>query len=73
MSALDFIEIPFFGITAVVADVAVKSAKVRLLGIETTGNENLMIRLAGEVAAVQSALEVGAQRGEEMGAKASVQ
>jgi microcompartment protein CcmL/EutN len=56
-----------------VADVAVKSAKVRLLGIETTGNENLMIRLAGEVAAVQSALEVGAQRGEEMGAKASVQ
>jgi len=72
MSALGFIEIPFFGITAVVADVAVKSARVRLLGIETTGNENLMIRLVGDVAAVQSALETGAQRAEAMGAKAVV-
>jgi microcompartment protein CcmL/EutN len=45
---------------------------VRLLGIETTGNENLMIRLAGDVAAVQSALETGAQRAEEMGAKGVV-
>jgi microcompartment protein CcmL/EutN len=72
MSALGFIEIPFFGITAVVADVAVKSAKVRLLGIETTGNENLMIRLAGDVAAVQSALAAGARRAETMGATAVV-
>src|ERR1039458_3752276 len=72
MSALGFIETPFFGITAVVADVAVKSARVRLLGIETTGNENLMIRLAGEVAAVQSALDAAAQRAEAMGAKAVV-
>ncbi|MEY4916424.1 MAG: Major carboxysome shell protein [Verrucomicrobiota bacterium] len=70
MSALGFIEVPSLGITAVVADMAVKSAKVRLLGIETTGNENLMIRLAGDVAAVQSALAVGAQRAEEMGATA---
>jgi len=72
MSALGFIEVPSFGITAVVADVAVKSAKVRLLGIETTGNENLMIRLAGDVAAVQSALDAGAHRAEAMGAKAVV-
>jgi microcompartment protein CcmL/EutN len=72
MSALGFIEIPFFGITAVVADVAVKSAKVRLLGIETTGNENLMIRLTGDVAAVQSALAAAAQRAGEMGANAVV-
>jgi microcompartment protein CcmL/EutN len=72
MSALGFIETPFFGITAVVADVAVKSAKVRLLGIETTGNENLMIRLAGDVAAVQSALDAATLRAEEMGAKVVV-
>jgi carbon dioxide concentrating mechanism protein CcmO len=72
MSALGFIEVPSFGITAVVADVAVKSAKVRLLGIETTGNENLMIRLAGDVAAVQSALAVAEQRAEVMGARAVV-
>ena len=55
MSALGFIEIPFLSITAVVADAAVKSANARLLGIETTGNENLMVRLTGDVAAVQSA------------------
>lgn len=72
MSALGFIEIQFFSITAVVADVAVKSAEVRLLGIETTGNENLMIRLAGDVAAVQPALDAGERRAEEMGAKAVV-
>ena len=58
MNALGFIEIPFFGITAAVADAAVKSARVRLLGIETTGNESLMIRLGGDVESVQSALDV---------------
>jgi len=72
MSALGFIEIPSFGITAVVADTAVKSAQVRLLGIETTGNENLMIRLTGDVANVQSALHAAVQRTEKMGAKAVV-
>ena len=54
------------------ADVAVKSAEVRLLGIETTGNENLMIRLAGDVAAVQAALAAGERRAEKMGVKAVV-
>jgi len=72
MNALGFIEIPFFGVTAVVADVAVKSANVRLLGFETTGNENLMIRLAGDVAAIQSALAAATQCAAEMGAKAIV-
>ena len=43
MTALGFVETPFFSITALVADEAVKAADVRLLGIETTGNENLMI------------------------------
>jgi microcompartment protein CcmL/EutN len=70
MSALGFVEVPFLSITAVVADAAVKSADVRLLGIETTGNENLMIRLAGGVAAVQSALESASVCAEKMGAKA---
>jgi microcompartment protein CcmL/EutN len=72
MSALGFIEIPSLGITAVVADVAVKSANVRLLGIETTGNEKLMIRLAGDVAAVQSALEAATHSAEKMGVTAEV-
>ena len=72
MSALGFIEIPFLSITAVVADAAVKSANVRLLGIETTGNENLMVRLTGDVAAVQSALAAATVCAETMGTKAVV-
>jgi microcompartment protein CcmL/EutN len=70
--ALGFAEIPFFSITAVVADEAVKSARVRLLGIETTGNENLMIKLEGDVAAVEAALAAAEQRAGELGAKAVI-
>ena len=70
--ALGFAEIPFFSITAVVADEAVKSAKVRLLGIETTGNENLIIKLEGDVAAVTAALATAERRAEQLGAKAVV-
>ena len=70
--ALGFAEIPFFSITALVADAAVKAANVRLLGIETTGNESLMIKLEGDVAAVAAALAVAEQRAEALGAKAIV-
>ena len=72
MSALGFIEIPSLGVTAVVADLAVKSANVRLLGIETTGNEKLMIRLGGDVAAVQTALDTAVRQAEKMGVTAVV-
>ena len=72
MTALGFIELPFFSITALVADEAVKAAKVRLLGIETTGNENLLIRLAGDAAAVQSALDASEHRAERLGVRATV-
>lgn len=57
-------------ITALVADHAVKSAKVHLLGIETTGNQYLMIRLEGEVASVMSALAAAQARAEALGASA---
>ncbi|MEI2723938.1 MAG: BMC domain-containing protein [Verrucomicrobiota bacterium] len=56
MSALGFIEIPFLGVAAVVADAAAKAAKVRVLGFEATGNENILIRLAGGVADIAAAL-----------------
>ena len=72
MTALGFVETPGFSITALVADEAVKAANVRLLGIETTGNENLMIRLAGDVAAVQSALMAAERRAEQLGSRATV-
>lgn len=72
MTALGFIETPGFSITALVADEAVKAADVRLLGIETTGNENLMIRLAGDVAAVESALAAAERRAGHLGSRATV-
>ena len=73
MKALGFAEIPFFSITAVVADQVVKAAQVRLLGIESTGNENLLLRLQGDVASVETALAFAEQRTLELGSKAVVQ
>jgi microcompartment protein CcmL/EutN len=48
----------------------VKASGVRLLGFETTGNQNLCIRIAGEVAAVRAALDAAERRAEELGAQA---
>ncbi len=72
MKALGFAEIPFFSVTAVVADQVVKAAQVRLLGIETTGNENLTLRLQGDVASVETALAFAEQRARELGSEAVV-
>jgi carbon dioxide concentrating mechanism protein CcmO len=71
--AFGFAEIPYLSITALVADAAVKAANVRLLGIETTGSENLVIRLEGDVAAVQSALATAELRAAQLGVRATVQ
>jgi len=70
--ALGFAEIPSLSITAVIADQVVKEADVRLLGIETTGNERLMLRLEGEVAAVEAALDFVEKRATELGVAATV-
>jgi microcompartment protein CcmL/EutN len=67
--ALGFIECPFLSVTAMVADHAVKAAAVRLLGIETTGNERLMVRLEGDVAAVATALADAEERALRLGAQ----
>jgi microcompartment protein CcmL/EutN len=72
MTAIGFIETPGFSITALVADAAVKAAKVRLLGFETTGNENLQSRIAGDTAAVRSALDAAERRAEQLGSRATV-
>jgi len=72
MKALGFAEIPFFSITAVIADQVVKAAQVRLLGIETTGDENLMLRLQGDVASVETALAFAERRARELGSRAVV-
>ena len=61
--ALGFAEIPFFSITAVIADRAVKAAPVRILGIEATGDVSLLLRLEGDLSAVESALEASPAAG----------
>ena len=73
MSALGFIEVPFLSIAAVVADAAAKSARVRILGFEATGNENILIRLGGGVADVQAALAAADEFATRLGSAAVVQ
>jgi len=68
MHALGFIECPFLGVTALVADHAVKTAGVRLLGFETTGNERILVRLEGGIAAVAAALAGAEERAQQLGA-----
>jgi len=70
--ALGFVEIPFLSITALIADQVVKETGVHLLGIETTGNERLMLRLRGDVAAIEAALAFAEKRATELGVTATV-
>jgi microcompartment protein CcmL/EutN len=56
MNALGFIEIPFLSVAAVVADAAAKAARVKILGFEATGNENILIRLGGDIPDIHAAL-----------------
>ncbi len=69
MNSLGFIEVPFFSVAAVVADGVSKSADVRMLGFETTGNEALLIRLEGSVDAVELALASGQKIADRLGAQ----
>ena len=68
--ALGFAELAFFSITALVADAMVKAAGVHLLGIETTGNQNLLVRIEGEVSAVEAALVAADERARQLGGSA---
>jgi len=70
--ALGFAEIPFFSIMAVIADRAVKSARVKILGIEATGNQSLLLRLEGELPDVASALEYVEAEAQQLGVKATI-
>ena len=57
MPSLGFIEAPFLSISAMLAQEAANAADIRILGFEATGNENILIRLAGDVSQVRAALE----------------
>lgn len=57
MQTLGFIEAPFLSISAMLAQEAVNAADVRIFGFEATGNENMLVRLAGDVAQIRAALD----------------
>jgi microcompartment protein CcmL/EutN len=67
--ALGFLEIPFLSITLLIGDQVVKAAGVRLLGFESTGDGRILVRLEGEVAAVQAALDRSKEYAVSLGAK----
>ncbi len=69
MKSLGLIEVPFLSVAAVVADGAAKSADVRVLGLETTGNENILIRIEGMVDAVSSAIDAAADMAGRLGSR----
>jgi carbon dioxide concentrating mechanism protein CcmO len=56
--ALGLIEIPGLSIAAVVTDKVAKGARISILGLEATGNENILIRIGGGVSDVEAALVV---------------
>ena len=68
--ALGLAEVPFLSITALITDEMLKAADVRLLGIETSGNENLQIRIEGGVASVSAALDAAEQMARLLGSSA---
>ena len=69
MPSLGFIEVPFFSIAAVVADEAAKASGVRILGFDTSGSEEIVIRVAGAVSDVAAALETAANSAARLGVK----
>ena len=60
MQGLAFIETPFLSVTAVVADEVLKNSDVSLLGFDTSGNEEIVMRLRGPVGALEAAVESAA-------------
>lgn len=69
MQTLAYLETPFIAVTAIVADAMTKSARIRLLGLEPTGIETIVIRIAaGNPADAREAVEAGARRARELGA-----
>lgn len=67
-TCIGLIELNHFSITAMVADYIAKAARVRLLGLEPTGTEGIMIRVGGkDVGAVQAALEAATEEATRLG------
>lgn len=72
MLSLAFIEAPFLSISAMLAQEAANAADVHILGFEATGNENILIRLAGEVSQLQAALDAAEALAPKLGVESIV-
>ncbi len=72
MQSLGFIEAPFLSISAMLAQEAANSADVRILGFEATGNENVLIRLAGDISQVRAALDAAESLAPKLGVESIV-
>jgi carbon dioxide concentrating mechanism protein CcmO len=70
--ALGFAEIPAFSVMAVIADQTVKAAEVKILSIEATGYPTIVLKLEGELPAIEAALEFAERMAEQMGTKATI-
>lgn len=70
--ALGFAEIPAFSVMAVIADQTVKAADVKILSIEATGAPTIVMKLQGELPAIEAALEFAERTAEQMGTKAAI-
>lgn len=69
MSAIGFIEVPFFSIAAVVADGVAKESGIHILGFDTSGSEEIVIRIAGGVDSVQAGLDFAQRKAAALGVK----
>ena len=70
--ALGFVETRQLSITAMVADALAKAARVRLLGLEPAGTEEILIRIAGDSPAdVRAALEAAEAEARRLGGEAT--
>ncbi len=68
--AVGMAEVPFLSICAVVADAMGKAAHVILDGIETTGDQRLMIRVFGDPESVEESLRVAEATARDLGVTA---
>jgi len=65
---LGFAETQFLSITALVADAMAKVANVRLLGLEPSGSERILIRISADAPAdIQTALDTAAETAARLG------
>lgn len=69
--SLALLEITNMSPALLVTDRCAKVAGVRVLGIEKSNSESVMIKLAGPIADLREATEQGVQLAEKMGAKAT--